>query len=886
MSIFSSLFWDPTIKILHRYQKDLQKIKTIEEDYQKTLDSIEAVQTKTVEFRERFTPIRLAYITERDRIENDTSLSLEEKLEAIRKNNAQYISAREDMVQSLRFEALALHRRASEIIFWQEFTLPSGATKVWNMIPFDVQILGALTLNGGNIPEMRTWEGKTLVATLAAYLNALSGDPVHVVTVNEYLSRRDAEEMGIIYSTLGMTTGVVANGQSNHEKKNQYNKDIVYVTNTELGFDYLRDNMARSLESQVMSRKAFAIVDEVDSILIDEARTPLIISSPDNEPTSKYLKFAQMAGKLQKTEDYTVDEKTKTTALTEDGIVRIEKMLWVESIFVSDHYNDLHHIENALKAKACYIRDIDYLVRDDNILIIDEHTGRTMEGRRFSHGLHQALEAKEWVTIQRESKTLANITYQNFFRLYEKLSGMTGTAKTEEEEFQKIYGLDVVQIPTNRPMVRDDKADLLFKNEQGKFAYIIKEIERIHATGQPVLVGTVSVSKSELVSDMLTAKKIPHEVLNAKQDAREAEIVGKAGQKGAVTIATNMAGRGTDIKLWEGVAEIGWLAIIGTEKHETRRIDNQLRGRSGRQWDPGMSQFLISPNDDIMRIFGGDKLFGMFNSPFFASLPDDEPLIQSRTLTKRITAIQKQVEGHHFDMRKHVLEYDDVINQHRLIVYGKRQKLLEDFEQSNTLHSDINLVMKKILADESERITMQYEIEWKIDYEKLSAFLSEILDTPTTVPKSDFDTIKTYIIGLFEEKREHLRTLFQERNFDQFQREIYLASIDQLWMEHIENMSQLREDVAFEGYNQKQPLLVYQERAYEMFVKMMDEINYRVVRSLLAATPQTKVQQVDIDLDDLTVTSQPTESAKQSPTNNHPLMRKSGEEGIKVIRVK
>jgi preprotein translocase subunit SecA len=557
MNIITSLFGDPTIKVLHRYQKDLLKVKKIGEEYEKTIDTVEAVQAKTLEFKERFTPIRLAFITEQDHIDTDGALSLEEKADLTKKNHKTYIAAREEMVQSLRFEGLALHRRASEIIYGQEFSLSNGTTKVWNMIPFDVQIIGALTLNGGNIPEMRTGEGKTLVATLAAYLNALSGDPVHVVTVNEYLSRRDAEEMGIIYGTLGMTTGVVANGQFTTEKKAQYNKDIVYVTNTELGFDYLRDNMTRSLADQVMSRKTFAIVDEVDSILIDEARTPLIISSPDNEPTSKYLKFAQMASKLQKTEDYTIDEKTKTTALTEDGIAKVEKLLGIESIFVSEHYNDLHHIENALKAKACYIRDIDYLVRGNDVMLIDEHTGRTMEGRRFSHGLHQALEAKENVTIQKESKTLANITYQNFFRLYEKLSGMTGTAKTEEEEFQKIYGLDVVQIPTNQPMIRDDRADLLFKNEQGKFAYIVTEIAKIHATEQPILVGTVSVSKSELVSDMLTAKKIPHEVLNAKQDAREAEIVGKAGQKGSVTIATNMAGRGTDIKLGEGVAELG-----------------------------------------------------------------------------------------------------------------------------------------------------------------------------------------------------------------------------------------------------------------------------------------------------------------------------------------
>ncbi len=790
------------------------------------------------------------------------------------------------MVQTIRFEALALHRRASELIYGQEFTLPDGSKKVWNMIPFDVQVIGALTLNGGNIPEMRTGEGKTLVATLAAYLNALSGDPVHVVTVNEYLSRRDAGEMGIIYGTLGMTTGVVLNSQSRDEKKKNYNCDIVYVTNTELGFDYLRDNMAPSIADQVMSRRAFAIVDEVDSILIDEARTPLIISAPDNEPTSKYIKFAQMAGKLSHPEHYTIDEKTKTVALTEDGIERIEKALGVDNIFVSDHYNDLHHVENALRAKACYIRDIDYLVRGDDIMIIDEHTGRVMEGRRFSNGLHQALEAKENVTIQRESKTLANITYQNFFRLYEKLSGMTGTAKTEEEEFQKIYGLDVVQIPTNKPLIRDDRADLLFKNEKGKFDYIVKTIEKIHATGQPILVGTVSVAKSELLSDMLTKRGIKHEVLNAKQDAREAEIVGKAGQKNAITIATNMAGRGTDIKLGEGVAELGGLAILGTEKHETRRIDNQLRGRAGRQGDPGLSQFLVSPSDDIMRIFGGDKLFSMFNSPFFASLPEDEPLIQSRTLTKRITAIQKQVEGRHFDMRKHVLEYDDVMNQHRLIIYGRRQKMLEDFAKNDGTGSDIDLQIEKIFQDEAERLVMRHQDEeQKIDTEKLSISLSEILKESVTLQGVDFEELSTEVLQLWKKKLEEVQKLFEGRNFDHFQRQIYLAAIDQLWMEHIEKMANLREDVAFEGYNQKQPLLVYQERAYEFFMQMIDEINYRVVRGTLSAKANTQVQQVEINLDDLRQVNTPA-----VPTGGHPLLRQKSdnesEGGIKIIRVK
>ncbi|MBP6921102.1 preprotein translocase subunit SecA [Candidatus Gracilibacteria bacterium] len=884
MTLLSRLFGDPTIVILQGYQKDINKVKKIEEEYQKTIDSLDAVQSKTQEFKSRFEPIRLAFITEKDRIDNDATLGLVEKAEMHEKNKKIYIKSREAMVQNIRFEALALHRRASELIYNKEFTLSDGSVKVWNMIPFDVQLVGALTLNGGNIPEMRTGEGKTLVATLAAYLNALSGDPVHVVTVNEYLSRRDASEMSIIYGALGLSTGVVLNSQAREEKKKNYNCDIVYVTNTELGFDYLRDNMAPSMSDQVMSRRAFAIIDEVDSILIDEARTPLIISSPDDEPTSKYLKFAQMANKLSHPEHYTVDEKTKTVALTEEGIERIEKALGIDNIFVSDHYNDLHHIENALRAKACYIRDIDYLVRGDDIMIIDEHTGRVMEGRRFSNGLHQALEAKENVTIQRESKTLANITYQNFFRLYEKLSGMTGTAKTEEEEFQKIYGLSVVQIPTNKPLIRDDRADLLFKNEKGKFQYIVKNIEKIHETGQPILVGTVSVAKSELLSDMLTQKGIKHEVLNAKQDAREAEIVGNAGQKNAITIATNMAGRGTDIKLGEGIAELGGLAILGTEKHETRRIDNQLRGRSGRQGDPGMSQFLVSPSDDIMRIFGGDKLFSMFNSPFFASLPEDEPLIQSKTLTKRITAIQKQVEGRHFDMRKHVLEYDDVMNQHRLIIYSRRQKMLEDFANNDDNGSDIDLQIEKIFRDEAERIVMRHQDEeQKIDTERLSTSLSDILKETVTVTGTEFEEIAEEILSLWKKKLTEVQELFEDRNFDQFQRQIYLAAIDQLWMEHIEKMANLREDVAFEGYNQKQPLLVYQERAYDFFIQMMDEINYRVVRGLLAANANTHVQQAEINLDDLKQVTKSTEPG------GHPLFRQQGsqdEEGIKIIRVK
>lgn len=597
-----------------------------------------------------------------------------------------------ERLNGIKHEALALHRRACEIIHGQVFEF--GEEKIeWNMIPYDVQVLGALALNDGNIAEMRTGEGKTLVATLAAYLNALVGHPVHVVTVNDYLARRDAKEMSIIYNTLGLSVGVITHNQSFQDKKISYSANVVYATNNELGFDYLRDNMASDENNRVMKRKWFAIVDEVDSILVDEARTPLIISAPAAEATSQYVRFAAIARNLENEKEYKIDEKQKTATLTEDGIRKLEEILGVDNIYVSQHYNDIHHIENALKAAAVYKRDVDYLVRDGEILIIDEHTGRVLSGRRYSDGLHQAIEAKEGVTIQQESRTLASVTFQNYFRLYKKLSGMTGTAKTEEEEFYKIYSLEVITVPTNRPIARIDRGDLLFRSEKGKFDYIVRLIEALHEKGQPVLVGTVSVAKSEYLSSLLSAKNIPHEVLNAKQDAREADIVSNAGKYGAVTIATNMAGRGTDIKIddrvrnldgeviLEGAAgiqkyKLGGLFVIGTEKHETRRIDNQLRGRSGRQGDPGLSQFMISPDDDIMRIFGSNNMFRMIAN-LSGSHPENDPLIESKQLMRGIERVQRQVEGRNFDIRKHILEYDDVLNQHRLAIYARRNRILE-----------------------------------------------------------------------------------------------------------------------------------------------------------------------------------------------------------------
>ncbi len=615
-NIITKIFGDPSEKRVKQYTRELEDIKAIEARLEKELTSIELVQAKTRDFMARFEGLDYRQDSDYEKIR--TTLN------------------------EIKYEAFATHRIASKLIMGQTFEVSEGHTVEWNMVPYDVQLVGALALHDGSIAEMRTGEGKTLVATIAAYLNALAGLPVHVVTVNDYLAKRDASEMGIIYKALGLTVGVIVHNQQPAEKQAMYRCNVVYATNNELGFDYLRDNMAPTQDRRAMGPLFFAIIDEVDSILVDEARTPLIISAPDSEPTSKYKKFAAIAKKLENEKHYKVDEKMKTASLTEEGIVEIERILGIDNIYVSAHYNDLHHIENALKAETVYIKDVDYLSRNDEILIIDEHTGRVLSGRRYSDGLHQAIEAKEGVTIQQESRTLASITFQNYFRLYRKLAGMTGTAKTEEEEFYKIYRLEVLPIPTNRPMIRDDRSDLLFKNETGKFAYVVKLIKAFHEAGQPVLVGTVSVVKSEYLSDLLTKEGIPHKVLNAKQDANEAEIIGAAGQFGSVTIATNMAGRGTDIKVSDEVRnlsgevvvegqtyKLGGLAVIGTEKHETRRIDNQLRGRSGRQGDPGLSQFMVSPQDDIMRIFGGDKLFSIFNAPMFASIPDHEPLLES-----------------------------------------------------------------------------------------------------------------------------------------------------------------------------------------------------------------------------------------------------------------
>ncbi len=816
-SIIKSIFWDPSEKKVKEITKLVSKIKEIEEN-QKNY-SIEDIKAKTNEFKQKFEGLDFKNPEDSKKIKN--------------------------ILEEIKLEAFALVKTACKIINWKEFELKSGKKLIWEMVPYDVQLVGWLAINEWNIAEMKTWEWKTLVATLPAYLNALTGNTVHIVTVNDYLAERDSEDMWILYDTLWLKTWVILNSQSKSIKKEQYACDIVYATNNELGFDYLRDNMVVSKEDKVQSRLFFAIVDEVDSILIDEARTPLIISMPDNEPTTKYMKFSSLIKNLQKWIHYNIDEKQKTATLSEEWIKKVEEILRVDNIYVSEHYNDIHHIENALKAMAVYKKEKDYLVINWEVQIIDEHTGRVLAGRRYSEWLHQAIEAKEWVEIKQESKTLASITFQNFFRMYWKLSWMTGTASTEAEEFYKVYNLETLIIPTNKPIAREDRADLLFKNERGKFDYVISMIKELHKTWQPILVGTVSVEKSEYLSERLKKEWVAHNVLNAKHHEQEAEVVAKAWQKWAITIATNMAWRGTDIKLWEWVKELWWLIILGTEKHETRRIDNQLRWRAWRQWDPWVTQFLISPNDDIMRIFGWDKLFGVFNSPMFATLPENEPLSQSGMLTRKVLSVQKQVEWHNFDMRKHILEYDDVINKHRNIIYSRRDKILD----SEDIHEDIKKMINSqinslVTAEFSKSHFQEDEEQPKTDnkdiIKKVNSFLwIEAIDDRIELDDINWmhnpKEISSYISKIAIEEVEKIKNKARsEEEYARLERRIVLSSIDELWMRHIDAMSKLRESVAFEWYAQKNPLIVYKEKAFGKFEELINEIEYRVTKAIFS----------------------------------------------------
>lgn len=739
--------------------------------------------------------------------------------------------ANNESIDKLLPEAFALVKFTCKTILGREWEV-RGNKKKWDMVPYDVQLLGGIVLHDGKIAEMKTGEGKTLVCTMPVYLNALTGKGVHVVTVNDYLAHRDAEWMSGLYNALGLTVGIIAYGQSPEEKRAAYNSDITYGTNNEFGFDYLRDNMATSMENMVQRDLHYSIVDEVDSILIDEARTPLIISAPAEESTSKYQRYSHLVNDLREHEDFEIDEKGKTATLTEAGIANMEQKLGVDNIYTDAGFSEVHHLEQALKAKTVYQRDIDYVVKDGEILIVDEFTGRLMPGRRYSDGLHQAIEAKESVEIKRESRTLATITFQNYFRIYEKLAGMTGTAMTEAEEFMEIYRLDPLSMPTNKPINRDDKADMVYKNQKGKYIAVAKRVKEAYEIGQPALIGTISIEKSEVMSRLLTSENVPHNVLNAKQHEKEAEIVANAGQKGAVTIATNMAGRGTDIKLGEGVADLGGLLVIGTERHESRRIDNQLRGRSGRQGDHGESQFFVSMEDDLMRLFGAEKIKNMMES---LKVPDDMP-IQNKWISNAIESSQKKVEGHHFDIRKHLVEYDDVMNKHREIMYARRKKILS----SENMKNEILLLIEKeientVIAhtpDKKEGVEWSYTLLHE-DIEaihKNEDYPLELKELEALSTREDLiETIKNYFIKEYQ-NREDLLT--EPETMRKVERSVYLNIIDTLWMEHIDNMQHLRESVALKGYGQRDPLLEYKEQAFIMFSKLLVSIEHNTVSTL------------------------------------------------------
>lgn len=772
--LMKKIFGDPNEKELKSVQVYVDAVNALEKDIENMSDA--SLAEKTAEFR--------------DRIAKGATL--------------------DDILP----EAFAVVREASK--------------RVLGLRHFDVQLVGGCVLHRGKIAEMRTGEGKTLVATLPAYLNALTGKGVHIVTVNEYLAHRDSHEMGRVFNFLGLSVGLIIHGLDFPERKAAYAADITYGTNNEFGFDYLRDNMVVSLDQMVQRPLNYAIVDEVDSILVDEARTPLIISGPGEKSTDLYKVLARVVAQLVEGEDYTVDEKLKTAAPTEVGIAKAEKMLGVANMYAGEASIDFsHQLMQALKAKAIMHRDRDYVVKDGEVIIVDEFTGRLMFGRRFSEGLHQAIEAKEGVKVERESQTLATITFQNYFRMYDKLSGMTGTAKTEEQEFQKIYGLDVIVIPTNKPNQRIDYPDVIYKTKNAKYKAAANEIEECHKSGRPVLVGTTSIVQSEELSGILKKRGIPHTVLNAKFHEKEAEIIAGAGQFGAVTIATNMAGRGTDIVLGEGVPALGGLHIVGTERHESRRIDNQLRGRCARQGDPGSTRFYLSLEDDLMRLFGSDNISSIMDK---LGMEEDEP-IEHSLVTKSIESAQKKVESRNFDMRKHVLEYDDVMNQQREVIYAQRKKILvENNLRENIMDMVTRVVDRTMVMYAPPEV---YSEEW--DLPALIAYAEEFYAPPNTLTVEHLQTLSR------EELNEYLQKLavdyYEQREesitpgiMRELENLVMLKVVDSHWMQHLDAMDMLREGVGLRAYGQRDPLVEYKLEAYDMFQAMIDAIQDDVVR--------------------------------------------------------
>ena len=787
MKFFRKIF-DHEYKELEKFKKIADEIDDLDEEMSKLSDK--KLKAKTLEFKER--------------LQNGETLG------------------------DILVEAFAVAREAAYRVIGEK--------------PYYVQLLGGLAIHYGNIAEMKTGEGKTLTSILPAYLNALEGKGVHIITVNEYLAGRDANWMGKIYEFLGLTVGINYREYSPEEKRDAYNCDIMYSTNNEIGFDYLRDNMVVRVEDRVQRPLNFVIIDEVDSVLIDEARTPLIISGGRMQSANLYIQADKFVKTLKENEGYIYDEKTKATSLDAEGIKKAEKHFNVKNLYDLEHATLVHFINQALHANYSMKKDFDYVIQDGKIVIVDQFTGRLMPGRNFSEGLHQAIEAKEGVQINEETKTLATITFQNLFRMYKKLAGMTGTAKTEEEEFRDIYNMYVIQIPTNKPIIRKDYSDLIFATAEGKYKAIVSEIKERHAKGQPVLVGTVAVENSEKLSNMLKKEKIPHEVLNAKNNAREAEIIAKAGEKGAVTIATNMAGRGTDIKLGAGVKELGGLCVLGSERHESRRIDNQLRGRSGRQGDPGMTQFCVSFEDDLMVRFGTDSAKALLQKVGF----DGELSIRSKALSRSIESAQKRVEGNNFDTRKHLLEYDDVINNQRLIIYGRRNQILDSDSIHNVTLDHFKNHIKNIIDSHL------------VDGNSLTGLdVSEILETvnenllKNDLTTSDLDkldpedlteTIYEHVVSEYDAKLEE----FSEELRNEFEKAISLRVIDNHWMDHINAMSLLREGIYLRQYAQENPLQAYTAEGYEMFDNLLASIDQDISRYLLNAEIRQNIEREQV----------------------------------------
>lgn len=708
-----------------------------------------------------------------------------------------------------------------------------GAKRVLGLYPYHVQIIGGIVLHEGNIAEMKTGEGKTLTATMPVYLNALAGEGVHVVTVNEYLSSRDATEMGELYNWLGLSVGLNITSKTPEEKREAYNCDITYSTNSELGFDYLRDNMVVYREDMVQRPLNFCIVDEVDSILIDEARTPLIISGQSSGTTLLYTRTDRFAKTLEKDTDFKIDLESKTVSLTEQGIRKGEQYFGTKNLFDPDNTALNHHLDNALRANYIMIRDKDYVVQDGEVLIVDQFTGRIMDGRRYSDGLHQAIEAKEHVEIEEETKTMANITYQNFFRMYKKLSGMTGTAKTEDEEFREIYNMEVISIPTNKPVIRDDRPDILYPNLKSKFKAVVEDIKERHAKGQPILVGTVAVETSELLSAMLDQAGVPHAVLNAKNHAKEAEIIMNAGQRGAVTIATNMAGRGTDIKLGPGVRELSGLAVIGTERHESRRIDNQLRGRSGRQGDPGVSQFYLSLEDDLMLRFGTDRVKRFLET---MNLDDEDAVIQSKMITKQVESAQKRVEGNNYDTRKQVLQYDDVMRAQREVVYKQRQQvIMEEKSLKPVIMPMIKRTVEHVVQMHAVGEQKEWDLQGIVDF-AVSAMVPEDSISVSDLEGKTVDEMVSYLMDRAEANyKTKEKQLYDASQMLEFEKVVILRVVDSHWTDHIDEMDQLRQSIGLRGYGQLNPLVEYQSDGFKMFEQMIGDIEYEVTRLFLKA---------------------------------------------------